>query len=131
MKTQSDAIKVLIFKDNDLFIAQCLEYDIAVQGETLKELEERLVCTLLDYVALSIENREPPFSHVPRTPKEFWDLFKKANRLEKPLRIPSPPRRKINGRYIREYVPKHALMAISEPPHDKTKKRETHVGNVC
>lgn len=45
-------LRVIIFKDGDLFIAQCLEYDVAAQGRTEEEAQERLE------VALRAEARE-------------------------------------------------------------------------
>ncbi len=116
MKSQNENIRVLIFKYHDLWIAQCLEYDISAQANTLKELQDKFVCTLMAYVMLAIDNNERPFSNVPKTPKEFWKMFNKGNPLKKPLKIPSPPRRKIHGKYIKEYVPKQASLALSETP---------------
>ena len=110
-------IRVLIFKDGDLWIAQCLEYDIAVQAKNLNELKEKFIGTINVHITSSIENNEIPFMNIPKTPDEFWELYHKDNLLEKPLKIPSPPRRKYHGKYMSEYVPKQASLALAESPH--------------
>ncbi len=42
----SQAIRVVVFKDGDLFVAQALEVDVAAQGKTAEEASARLNCVL-------------------------------------------------------------------------------------
>ena len=44
---KKELIQVLIFPDCDKWIAQCLEYDIAVQADSIAELKERFIWQLL------------------------------------------------------------------------------------
>lgn len=112
---QSKELHVLVFKDDDLWIAQCLEYDIAVQARTIEELEENFVCSIIAHVMSSIEDKEAPFSTLPETPKEFWDMFQRAKQFRDPLQIETSSSNFESD--ILDLIPREAVMALSEPPY--------------
>jgi hypothetical protein len=65
-----NAVRVLIFKQEDLYVAQCLEHDIAVQADditTLKKRFETAMCCEGDDLA----NIEP-------APQSFFDSWDAA-----------------------------------------------------
>ena len=43
---EESTIRAIVFKEGDLYIAQCLEYDICVQGATISALLDRLDLTV-------------------------------------------------------------------------------------
>ena len=70
-------ISVVLFQESGQWVAQCLEYDIAAQAETLKELiEYELQRVLVGHIAVSLETERIPFENVPSAPQEYWDLWR-------------------------------------------------------
>jgi len=74
----SDRIfSVLIIRENDSWSAQCLEYDIAIQSKTLKdipiEFEKALEYNIIVCEQLNIK----PFTH-DRAPSYFNDFYEEA-----------------------------------------------------
>lgn len=75
-------VRAVVFRDEDLWIAQCLEYDLATQGRTLEQLRERVKRLLLVRMAVSQKERRKPFGGLPKGPQEFWELWESAEALE-------------------------------------------------
>ena len=68
-------IRVLILKDGDAWVAQCLEYDIGTQASDLNVLQERLHMVLEAELAESIKAHGQPFGGIPAAPQHFHDLW--------------------------------------------------------
>ena len=69
-------ISAVLFQEGEQWVAQCLEYDIAAQAETLKELVEyELQRVLVGHISVSLETGRVPFENVPAAPREYWDLW--------------------------------------------------------
>ena len=51
MQTDQE-IRVIVFKEGDMLVAQCLEYDICTQGPDIETLRQRMDCLL----ELELEN---------------------------------------------------------------------------
>lgn len=75
-------VRAVVFRDEDLWVAQCLEYDLATQGRTLEQLRERVELLLLARMAVSQKVGRRPFEGLPKGPQEFWDLWGSAEPLE-------------------------------------------------
>ena len=81
--TQSDTgeIRVVIFKDGDQWVGQCLEYDIGAQAADLSTLHERL------QVVLAAENKESlsrigkPFGGIDPAPAYYHKLWERSLRM--------------------------------------------------
>lgn len=76
MKTQTDTIRVIVFKEDGQWVAQCLEFDISAQADDLDTLSERLVVTLKAEIRESLERHGKPFAGIDPAPKRFhmmWD----------------------------------------------------------
>ena len=76
MPTTSNTIRVIVFKDEGLWVAQCLEYDIGAQADDLDALSDRLLVTLKAEINESVERHGEPFAGIPPAPKRFhlmWD----------------------------------------------------------
>jgi hypothetical protein len=90
-------IHVIVTQESDKegklwWIAQCLQYDIAVQTKKLSDLRYELIRTLVGRMAICHEKNIDPFKGLPQAPEEYWKLFEAATEsLEKkeiPIRIP-------------------------------------------
>ena len=82
-------IRVLLFRDGEWWIAQCLEYDIAAQARTLPEIEREFGRVLLAQAAIGTERGQPLFEGIPPAPAEFHERFKRAGKRGE-TKIPSP-----------------------------------------
>lgn len=66
-------MRVLVYKDDDLLVAQCLEKDICVQGKNMDALLTSLIRTVK--LEKSIDN----FGKIGLAPKRFFDDWKAIN----------------------------------------------------
>ena len=76
MPTHTDAIRIIVFKEEGQWVAQCLEFDISAQADDLDTLNERLMVTLQAELKESVERHGKPFAGIEPAPKKFhmmWD----------------------------------------------------------
>ncbi len=64
-----EILRVVVFREGDWWLAQCLERDIGVQGGHLADLLLRLT------LALEEESAMPDFTALPAAPEYFQDLW--------------------------------------------------------
>ncbi len=77
MKKQSEIkVQVLLFKEGQTWVAQCLEHDLAAQGQTLKQAKESLNQVFITQVVLDLDAKREPFSAVQRAPQFYWDRLR-------------------------------------------------------
>jgi hypothetical protein len=90
-KTLDFKLSVLLLLEGEVWVAQCLEYDIAAQGRTIPEVKEAFGRTFAGQVFVDLHHNEEPLSHFAQAPAMYWDKFKKAERLadRQPILIPS------------------------------------------
>ena len=75
---RSEAPRIVVYRDGDTWIAQCLEHDIAAQAHDLRELQHRMS------VALEAERQETltrfgeEFSGIDPAPQEFFDMYEEC-----------------------------------------------------
>ncbi len=68
-------IRAIIFREGDLWVAQCVEYDIGAQGRTLPEVTKRLELTVELELEESIRRHGAPFRGVPAAPSSVGDMW--------------------------------------------------------
>lgn len=76
MQTATNTIRVIVFKDDGLWVAQCLEYDIGAQAENIDLLNDRLKVVLMAEFKESMERHNKPFAGIDPAPERFqhmWD----------------------------------------------------------
>jgi hypothetical protein len=76
MHTETNTLRVVVFKDGDLWVAQCLEHDIGAQAPTIDALNVRLKVVLDAELKESLERHYAPFAGIPPAPERFqlmWD----------------------------------------------------------
>jgi hypothetical protein len=94
MKTPDITISAIAFQESDGWVAQCLQYDIAVQAKTLPELQYELQRVLVSHIVISEESGQEPFAGLRPAPGKFWEMYERAKtRVERddmPFRLPKP-----------------------------------------
>lgn len=89
-------VSAVIFQDGDSWCAQCLEYDIVAQADTLNDLQTELQGVLISQFVVSRELGREPFAGIGPAPKRYWNLFEEAKtRVERddtPLIMPPEAR---------------------------------------
>lgn len=66
-------VRVLVFKEKGFLIARCLENNLAVQGDSLEEVQTRMIATL----ACQIEEDKNAGRKIFSTRKKAHDLYEK------------------------------------------------------
>lgn len=71
-------IRILVFKDGDIYVAQCLEVDIAACAETVNQLRLDIAGTIEAYRQETIERHGVPFQGLEPGPQEFHDMWERS-----------------------------------------------------
>jgi hypothetical protein len=72
---QLTKLSVLLFKEDDWWLAQCLEYDLCSQAKTPEDVLYEFERTLLAQILISIEANEEPLAGIDPAPEEYWKRF--------------------------------------------------------
>jgi len=72
--------KVLLLQECDhdlvpIYIAQCLNYDLVAQGETISDVLNSLKRVIKTQIAVSLNNGIRPFSDFGPAPAELWKQY--------------------------------------------------------
>lgn len=84
-------IRVLLSRENDYWVAQCLEYDIGAQATDLIELRKRLIAAIEAERQESLSRQGAEFAGVPEAPAIFrsrWEECAGTFTPKIPARIP-------------------------------------------
>lgn len=73
------SLRVVIFKDGDLWIAQALEHDICARATDLKKLKARFGTVVHLEREHSKRNNKDPFAGIDPAPKHFFDLWEERS----------------------------------------------------
>ena len=92
---QDITIRVVVFKDNDVWVAQCLEYDIGAQADSIDALTARLNAVLKAEFKESMERHEMPFAGIAPAPQRFQMMWEHRTR-SLTIKSMSPPAWLIN-----------------------------------
>lgn len=68
-------LNILLFKDCGVWIAQCLERDIAAQGETIKQALDEFGKMLAAEIAYALHKGVEPLSNLDQAPSFYWKQF--------------------------------------------------------
>ena len=71
-------IRVIAYKDGDLWVGQCLEYDIGAQAPDLEQLHRRLVLVIDAERRESMKRHGKPFAGIAPSPAHFQDMWETA-----------------------------------------------------
>jgi hypothetical protein len=81
-------LRVVVYREGDVYVAQCIEYDIATQAHDIDSLLERLDLTLDAECAMSKDRTGKPFDGIPPAPNYFHGLWAKRSVSLTHLHIP-------------------------------------------
>ena len=70
-----NALRFVLFKEEDAFVAVCLESYIGAQGSTMEEVQKRLRAAYRAELNDSLERTGKAFGGIPRAPKRFYDMW--------------------------------------------------------
>jgi hypothetical protein len=106
-KKEEKAMRVLIFRRDEWWVAQCLEYDIAAQARSLNDVQYEIQRVVIGRVfaaqALGIE----PFKGIPKAPEGYHKIFKKPDAT---LKVEFRPFKKVPAKIPAAYIPKEAQL---------------------
>jgi hypothetical protein len=76
--------KVLVYKEEDynhafIYIAQCLNYDLATPGESVAAVLNSLERVIKTQIELSLQSGIEPFSDFEPAPSKFLALYENSN----------------------------------------------------
>lgn len=73
-------LRVVVFQDDGLWVAQCLEHDIGAQAGDLDTLMTRLEVTIKAELRETLEKGKPPFDGIDPAPERFHKMWERRAR---------------------------------------------------
>jgi hypothetical protein len=71
-------LHVLVFREEDWWIAQCLEIDLAAQAKNLDDVVYEFGRTLAGTCMVRMENGLPGIEELPPAPGPYWKAYEQA-----------------------------------------------------
>ena len=78
-------VRIIIYSEDERWVAQCLEYDIGAQAKTLGELSTILELTLSAEFNESIERHGEPFVGIDPAPVHFHEMWESRSGAYTPV----------------------------------------------
>ncbi len=72
------SMHVLMFREGDWWVAQCLEIDLAAQAKTIDGLVYELGRVIVGTSVIRIENGLPGIEELPPAPEFYWKAYQRA-----------------------------------------------------
>lgn len=79
---KSIKLSVLLLKENNTWVAQCLEHDIAAQAKTIKDVKTAFEKTVTGQCFLDLQRGSDPLASIGPAPGFYRPLFDSAEKLE-------------------------------------------------
>jgi hypothetical protein len=76
--------------EHDVWVAQCLEYDVTAQGDTIHEAQKDFERTILGEIALALERGKRPLADIAPAPARYQALWERAHQLARSM-VVTPP----------------------------------------
>jgi len=68
-------LSCLEYKDGDVFIAHCLEFDLVAQGDTIEEAKTNLADLIKTHIDFSVEKDIEDKSLFKPAPQKYWEIL--------------------------------------------------------
>jgi hypothetical protein len=81
-------LTVVIFREEDTWVAQVLEHDMAAHGKTPYAALAAVQLVIQAHVNFDTRNQRVPLARLKRAPDVYWNAFKRAEPLQKPDLLP-------------------------------------------
>lgn len=75
-------LRILIIKEGDMFVGQCLEHDVCAQARTLEQLERRMDAQLEAERLAGLNSTGTDYGHIDPAPEEFHNMWETARAIE-------------------------------------------------
>jgi len=80
-------IRVLVRKEGDFWVAQCLEFDIGAQARDPNDLPRRLIAALEAQRQETVMRHGRPFAGIKPAPDHFFEAWDNRNKLFRPAEL--------------------------------------------
>jgi hypothetical protein len=99
--------------DKAYWVAQCLEYDIVAQAETIQDLQCKFVHLLATNIILGLQRGIEPLSNLKPAPQFYWQQYEKGRNVggDFPVSVPG------------DRIPKHLRDLSSRIPRGEASMR--------
>lgn len=77
-EAKNDGLSIVVFKDGDMYVAQCVEHDICAQAADVKTLRHRMDAAIDAERDYARSRGKTLADTVAPAPKHFADMFEKA-----------------------------------------------------
>jgi hypothetical protein len=74
-------MSLLVLREGEFLVIQCLEYDVAAQGRSIDEVVIDVERAFLGQLVAYMEIGEDPYSKLGKAPEFYWEKWKKAEIL--------------------------------------------------
>jgi predicted RNase H-like HicB family nuclease len=105
-------LDVLVTKEADWWVAQCLQYDLAAQAKTIADLRYAFERALAAHVVVSLEKKVEPFDSLPSAPRKYWDAWERALPVE--TERVAPPAFRIPKGIPRGLIPRERQFRVGD-----------------
>jgi hypothetical protein len=85
VKAENDTLRVVIFQEGDIWIAQGLEHDICAQGSDLDALRGRFVATLQAEIDHAREQGKRSLKDIGPAPEHFFQMWEERSSFSSKL----------------------------------------------
>jgi hypothetical protein len=93
------SITAVVYQENGLWIAHCLEKSFVSCAQRLEDLPNELLYQIHDQIEADLAAGQEPFSGFEPAPRKYWEMWEAARAVSKPLK----PRKSLSVRW-RELV---------------------------
>ena len=69
-------IHVLYIQEEDGWFAQCLDFNVAAQGDSLRDAEGAFFRTWAAQIAMDRNHGREPFAGLGKAPDQYWEMLK-------------------------------------------------------
>ena len=83
---ESPILHILITKEDEVYVARCLDFTLASHGDSSKEALEAVKLSVIEYVRHAFENNIIE-KIVDPAPDQYWTLFKELELREERTKI--------------------------------------------
>ncbi len=107
-------LKIVVIREDDLYVAQCVSLDIAAHGDTAATAVEAFGKLIVHHIVLASRLNKMLFEDVPPAPPEYgtlWEQKRREGHRAEPLQIPAFQLSKESGGIAARQVGGEVLIA--------------------
>lgn len=76
---QMSKLDVVVFKRDEWWVAQCLQYDIGAQAFTVDNVLYEFQRSVVGHLAICLQHGKQPFEGLDAAPEIYWNKFNSAS----------------------------------------------------